>query len=202
MCHATGLLRARRRRKFSWQFCASGRGGPKSLPSHILICGTLMMNPRLVLHLFLAFFPFQSVLSAFTTPSCGADRDLCVKQEDGVWCFSSTRTTNDTKCPHPYSIPLTSHLEQNYSIAYYSSTGQPLGDADYFVPDTDITYLCMSTWVGDDEHYTVCGQVFQDDTWNVDCEVNVAPSDVIDGCYVCNYSLLVYPQFSDLIFSW
>jgi len=159
--------------------------GSMSLSLSHLACPTLMMNPRLVLHLLLllAFSSLQTISSAFTTSSCDATRELCVKQEDGVWCFSSTRTTNDTTCRRPYSVPLRTHLEQIYSIAYYSAIGHLLGDADYFV-DTDITYLCMSTWIGDEEHYTVCGQVFEDNSWNVDCAVNVAPSDVIDGCYV------------------
>jgi len=92
--------------------------------SHRLACPHLSNNPRLVLLLPLAFFPLQTILSAFITSSCDANPELRVKQEDGGL---STRTTNDTRCSRP-SIPLKTHLEQIYSIACDSSTGHLLGD--------------------------------------------------------------------------
>jgi hypothetical protein len=131
-----------------------------------------------------------SVQAAFTGRTCTTDRTRCVEQtSSGSVCLSSNVSATSWTCATPFALPLETHLTQNYSIGYYTAGGRFLGGWNYSIPLQllEPTYVCMSTTVSvtTEQYYTLCAEVLRNNQWSAGgCSVNVAPPDVVDGCYV------------------
>jgi hypothetical protein len=131
-----------------------------------------------------------SVQAAFTGRTCTIDSTRCVQQtSSGTVCLSSNISASFWTCPAPFNLPLETHLTQNYSIGYYNAAGRFLGGWNLSIPTPPSvpTYVCLSTRVNltSEEYYTLCAQAEGNDQWSAGgCSVNLAPPNVVDGCYV------------------
>jgi len=143
--------------------------------------------PAWILLFFLTFL--SSVHAAFIGLTCNAAKTICVEQvSSGSVCFRSNISTSGWACEPPFYLPLQTHLNQGYSVAYYNPSGSFLGDWNYSLSTStnDTIYTCMSARVNltSSRYVTLCAQAIGNNNWQGGgCEVDLAPANPIDGCY-------------------